>query len=150
MITSKTTSNHHHQTSSSSDIQNDDDDGLKSEDSVLISPHLKLAETITEHLPAWTGSKTFLRGLNEAQQIAAASWLYLWYICNSGDDWEAQQNAIVARNQYKHFPFDGVDNVIGKIITQARSGNIAPLSAEHKESFAVEIKAIFDNLAQPV
>lgn len=148
--TTKTTKNHHHQASSLPTIQNDDDDGFNSENSVLISPHLKLAEMIAEMMPTWTGSKTFLRTLNETQQIAAASWLYLWFICEMPrSDYDGQSSQTADRNQYKAYPFAKVDNIVGKIITQARAGNVAPLSAEHGEAFTTEIKSIFDEMREP-
>lgn len=125
-ITSKTTS----EITSSSfpqapTIQTDDDD----DDDVLIdsNPHFDLCLKISAKMTDWAGPEKFLRGLNERQLIAAASWLYLWHL-ESFDVGEMRH--------YTKSPFDGVANPVGKIVEQSRRENVAPLAESHKRQLS--------------
>lgn len=73
-------------------------------------------------LRGWTGAERTITKLNDSQLMAMLSWLYLWQMLNE-DDAHIQLYAV---DRYGDV-FDGVKNPVGKIITQARLGNLAPL-----------------------
>ena len=114
--------------SSSIQANNDDDD----DDSInlSLSPHFLVAKEIAETMPEWTGAEAFMFTLDEGQLIALASWLYLWFLGKHPKE----------MSKYKRWPLAGVENVVGKIITQARAGNVAPLVEEHRELLSNELK----------
>ena len=114
----------------SSSIRSTNDDDDDESINLSLSPHFLVSKDIAETMPEWTGAETFMRTLDEGQLIALTSWLYLWFLGKYPEE----------MSKYKRWPLAGVENVVGKIITQARAGNVAPLNEEHRELLSGELK----------
>ena len=136
------TDHHHQPPNQAPSIQADDDD----DDSASSNPHFLLSMEIAS-TTNWNGYEKFLRGLSEIQLIASASWLYLY---RDGSRTKQQNAYALDYSLNRKSLFDGVDNPVGKIITQARAGNIAPMDEDLRESFSAEIRAIFEGIKKTV
>jgi len=116
-VTNSLRNNHHHQEGPTQN-DDDDDDGQRA---IL----KELVLDIAKDIPNWTGYQQFVDGLDQKRLSALLSWLWLWDLTqNPNQDVYALE---YARIRYPGNPLDRVENIAGKIITQTRLGNQAPL-----------------------
>jgi hypothetical protein len=133
-ITSETTptrvedlDHHHHSTraqnAESPTAKADDDDGLPQTDIAR-----ELALDIAKDVPGWVGFQPFIEGLDDKSLSAAVGWLWLWQtLCYTDPSVDDPRDRIARRSRYPCDPFADVKSIPGKIVTQVRLGNAAPL-----------------------
>lgn len=102
------------------------------EENVLLDYAVQLA---TDALPEWTGTHKFLANLNTDQFCAALSWIWLH---------SEIENSVYDLQHERHYcdqvnPFADVDNIPGKIITQTRLTNYAPLHSNMSDLLRQDI-----------
>ena len=136
---------HHHQETSRAARSNDDDDivtfssgepELERIAQLPLSTLRVAAMNHLKHLPAWIGSRQFIVRSDSVRLASLLSWLRLYQIL--GQKYVHDPRAI----DYQSNPFTGVENPVGRIITQARERNLAPLLPHDLAELRAEMEEV--------